>query len=243
MPIKRFYRQQRAHLASAPMALRPAPSRRMRIARAGIALMFIGGLLAAGGWLGWIESKAAHSSGFDAQTERVAELEKQVAAADAARRLAEQRAAVEIATRETLTRELAQSQAAASSRLETLTFLESLLTVNDRARALRFVACELQSLGDGRRFRYRGLLAQGFNSAAEFNGRLVVGVDYLKRGQRGRYVQGEDKPQPVHVKHYERLEGVIELPSDAQPQLLDARILSHDGKQVVAQCQKKVGGV
>lgn len=211
--------------------------------RAGGALIIAAGLVAAGGWFGWLESKASHSSGLNAQSERVVELEKQLASAVTAHRLAEQRTAVEISMRETLAKELIESQAAASSRLETLTFLESLLTVNDRARAVRFVACELQPLGESRKFRYRGLLAQGINSAAEFNGKLVVSVDYMKRGQRNRFALGEDKPQLVHVKHYERLEGVIELPSDAQPQVLDARILSQDGKQVVAQCQKKVGGV
>lgn len=106
---------------------------------------------------------------------------------------------------------------------------------------MRFFACELQPQGEPRKFRYRGLLAQGTNSAPEFNGRLVVSIDYLKRGQRGRYTLGEDKQVLVHVKHYERLDGVVELPADAHPQTLEARILTQDGKQVIAQCQKKIG--
>jgi hypothetical protein len=53
MPIKRFYRLQRAHLASAPIALRPAPSRKTLLLRGGLVLLLVLGLVAVGGWWGF----------------------------------------------------------------------------------------------------------------------------------------------------------------------------------------------
>ncbi len=242
MPIKRFYRLQRARLAAAPIMLQPAPGRRLRALRVLLLLLMAAVLVLAGGWLGWHESTLVHRADSSGLFARVALLDKMLASEVAARRWTEQQFTVERATREALVKELALAQGEAASRQEALIFLESLLTSQDRSRAVRLVACELQLL-DARRYRYRALLAQGASSDAEFNGRLSVGVDYLRRGQRGSVVLGDEKPLLVRIRHYERVEGELTLPAEAVAQALDVRILSSDGRQVIAQCHKKTGGV
>lgn len=242
MLIKHFYRLQRARLAAAPLTLRPVLGWKSKVLGVVSLLVLALLLLVVGGWLGWREADDAHRLGLSGQAERIVQLDKALASEVAARRMAEQQLAVERATRETLARDLASTQSEAAARQEALVFLDSLLTANDRTRAVRFVACELQAM-DNHKFRYRALLAQGINSAADFNGRLLVTVDYQQRGQRARHVLGQDKPLEVRVRHYERMEGELSLPAEAAPQALDIRVLSPDGRQVVAQCQKKTGGV
>ncbi len=242
MPInKRFSRLQRVRLAAVPIDLQPVPYLRRRALRIFLWLLAAAALILVGGWMGWHESARVHRADASGLFARVALQDKMLASEVAARRWGEQQLTMERATRELLVKELAQAQAEAASRQESLIFLESLLTSSDRSRAVRLVACELQPL-EGRQYRYRALLAQGANSDAEFVGRLFVGVDYLRRGQRGRLVLGGEKPLPVRVRHYERVEGELTLPAEAVAQALDVRILSPDGRQVIAQCHKKMGG-
>lgn len=242
MPLKRFYRLQRMRLSAAPMALRPVLGWRAKILRASGLLLLAVLLGVLGAWLGWREAVAVHQAGFSGQSDRIEKLDRALASEVDARRLLDQQLTMERATREMLAKELALAQAQAATRQEALTFLDALLTSNDRSRAVRLVACELQPV-EARQYRYRALLAQGFNGAAEFSGRVLVNVDYQRRGQRGRLTLGQDKPIPVLVKHYDRAEGELTLPSDAIPLSVDIRVLSLDGRQVVAQCQKKIGGV
>lgn len=242
MLIKRYYRQQRARLSVAPLALRPEVSRKRRLLRGGLLFFLAAVLLGGGGWMGWNHGGEVLQRSLDRQSRRIVQLEDQVASEMAARRLAEQQLTVERATRETLARELTRSQAQAVAQKEALAFFDSLLTANDRSRQIRVVACELQALG-GQKFRYRALFAQGADNAAEFTGQLVVGVDYLQRGQRGRFVVGEDKPQSLRVRHYERTEGELTLPANAVPQALDIRVLAPEGRRVVAQCHRKTGEI
>lgn len=240
MPLKRFYRQQRIRLAAAPIRMQPTPGRRLRALRTALKLLVAAVLIGVGGWAGWRESALAHRADSSELSARVALLDRTLASEVAARRGLEQQLVVEQSTRATLAEQLAQSQADAASHQESLVFLESLLTSNDRSRAVRLVACEMQVL-EARRYRYRALLAQGFNSDAQFNGRLQVSVDYLRRGQRGSVVLGGEKPLPVQIKHYERVEGELGLPAEAIPHMLEVRLLSADGRQVIAQCRKKMG--
>lgn len=241
MPIKRFYRLQRARLSAAPIMLRPTPSKRVRILRFLLLLLLLSAATALGGWFGWSESERRLKETFMGQFERVVELESALASEVAMRQLIQQQLVIEKTTRSMLERELGLAQAEAASRQESLTFLDSLLTSNDRTRAIRLVACELQGL-DARRYRYRALLAQGANRDEEYRGRLIASVDFMQKGRRGRVASGEDKPLVVKVKHYERVEGEVILPADAYPQALDVRIVSMDGRMLAAQCHKKLEG-
>ena len=219
--------------------LRPTPSRRLRVLRFLLLLLLLSAATALGGWLGWHGSERQLKKTFAGQSERVVTLEAMLASEVAKRQLVQQQLIVEQSTRTMLASELAQVQAETASRQESLLFLDSLLTSNDRIRAVRLVACELQGL-EARRYRYRALLAQGINRDEEYRGRLIVGVDFVLKGKRGRVAVGEDKPLTVQVKHYERVEGEVSLPADARPQALDVRIVSMDGRTLVAQCHKKL---
>lgn len=197
-------------------------------------------LLVVAGGLGWFVARMQFQRDLAGQSGRIEQLEAAVAAEVIAHRLTQQQLVVEKSTREALASELAQVQAEALSGQESLAFLDSLLTSNDRRQAVRLLACELQPQEPGR-FRYRALVAQGFNSDAEFLGRLVVAVEYVRRGQRGRVVLGEGSALPVRVRHYERTEGSISLPVDAVAQQLDIRVLAETGNRMMAQCRRKIG--
>lgn len=224
------------------MELRPQVSVRQKIFYVVAGVISGASLLAVGFWLGQRQADALHQANYSGQTGRITSLTQSLASEVVARRLAEQKLIVEQSTREALTRELARSQAESASRQESLALLDSFLTTNDRSRAARLISCDLQ-VQEGHKYRYRALLAQGINSATEFSGRLLVSVDYLRKGQHGRLVLGEEKPLPVKIKQYERMEGGIELPSEAIPQLISVQVLSADGHEVITQCQKKSGGV
>lgn len=243
MLLKRFHRLQRARLTAAPLALRPQWGWRSKLLAAVITLLLVVALLGFGFWLGWRDASITHRLGVDSRIARIEQLEKAVASAVAAQRLAEQNLAVEQSTRTTLARQLVQAQADLTSRQESLVFLDSLLTANDRSRSLRFVACELQASDKAHEFRYRALLAQGATNSVELTGRLEISVDYIRKQKRTRMTLGTDKPIAVKIRHYERADGALTLPADAIPQALEMRVLSSDGRQVIAQCQKKMGGV
>ena len=106
MLIKRYYRQQRARLSVAPLALRPEVSRKRRLLRGGLLFFLAAVLLGGGGWMGWNHGGEVLQRSLDRQSRRIVQLEDQVASEMAARRLAEQQLTVERATRETLAREL-----------------------------------------------------------------------------------------------------------------------------------------
>ena len=97
-------------------------------------------------------------------------------------------------------------------------------------------------LGEGC-YRYRLLLAQGQNHAADFSGRVVVVVNYQHEKKSARMSAGESSPLRVKFRHYQRLEGDMRLPDGALPQQLEARVWIEGGSQVVASCQKRIGGV
>lgn len=219
--------------------LRPTPSKRLKIFRALLGLALLSAAVLLGGWLGWYEAERRLKEAFAGQYERMTALETSLASEVAARQVVQQQLIVEQSTRSMLGSELAQAQAEIASQQEALLFFDSLLTSNDRARAVRLVACELQAV-DARRYRYRALLAQGLNRDEEYQGRLIVAVDYTLKGKRGRVSVGEEKPVTVQIKHYERIDGVITMPADAQPQALDVRIVSANGQTLAAQCRKKL---
>lgn len=241
-PLKRLYRLQRKRLAAAPLILRPQLGWRYRVARAFLFIVLAGALLAAGVYVGWLEAKKYERAKIAKEMAYAKESTSLLEQERAARRSVEQELTMERATREALSIDLAKAQAELASRQKALTFLDSLLTANDRSREVRFVGCELRAI-EKNRYRYSALLAQGLNRAAAFEGRLLVNVGYSHSGQQGRVSLGKDKNIPLSFMHYERAEGEFVIPTDASPTSLEIRVLSSDGRRVITQCQKKLGAV
>ncbi|UXY16874.1 hypothetical protein N8I74_07620 [Chitiniphilus purpureus] len=240
MPLRKLGRLRRARLSAAPMVLQPALGWRGRLWRWCCMLSVaagIGGGAAYWGYLRGLESAAADLSSrvTDAQTNR--------SALDASRiredTLHQQLRMAESA-RSALAQALAQAQQEAAQAREALAFFDSLLTSNDRASPARFAACEFEPR-TGVRWRYRVLLVQGVDRTAELQGELLISV-LLKDGA-AQQQRMQASRQPVRMRHYQRIEGEITLPPGARPMQLEARFLAAGDARVVAQCQKKTGGV
>ena len=241
-PLKRIYRLRRTRLTGTPLILRPQLGWRFRVARVVLLLVLAFALVGVGAYFGWHEARMYERAKMTSQLERAVESESLLEQERSARRSAEQQLTMERATRETLAKDLSKVQAELASRQRALVFLDSLLTANDRSREVRFVACELRNI-EKNRYRYSALVAQGLNRAAEFSGRLLLNVDYAHGAQRGRLTLGKDTAIPLVFKHYERAEGEVVIPLEHVPTSMEIRVLSSDGRKVVAQCQKKLGAV
>jgi hypothetical protein len=237
MPLKRFYRLQRARLTAAPLSLQPVIGWRSRLLRIVLLLCMAVSLLAIGAYLGYQYAFDRNAVSTAEKMQRLASQSEQLGSGQAKLQLLEQQIKIGQGERDGLVRALSAAQSELAAKQETLSFFESLLQSNDRSRAVSFSACELQSIGGGR-WRYRLLLVQGMDRSTEFAGRLQASVQYQEHGKRQNM---QIEPLVVKFSHYLRQEGELTLPLGVQPQLFEARIFTENNKQAVASCQKKGG--
>lgn len=239
--LKKIERWRRRRLASVPVSMRPERGVWGWLLHWVLILGCLFGVLGLGAWSGYWWSLRENGDVATRQARDLKRLRDELLQQKDQLTLQGQQLIVEKTTREALSRELRDAQAEVQVRQQALDFYDHLLVSNDRGRPVRFAACEWRALGEGR-FRYRLLLAQGQNHAADFSGRVVVMVSYLHEKKSGRVAVGEDRPMSVKFRHYQRLEGDLSLPSGALPQQLEARVLG-EGGQLAAACQKRIGGV
>jgi hypothetical protein len=237
VPLKRFYRLQRARLTAAPLSLQPVIGWRSRLLRIVFLLGMAAALLGLGAYLGYQQAVSRNAENVAEKMQRLARQTAELGAEQAKLQLLEQQIKIGQGERDGLAQALSAAQSELAVKQETLSFFESLLQSNDRSRAVSFSACELQSMGGGR-WRYRLLLVQGMDRSTEFAGRLQASVQYQEHGKRQNL---QIEPLVVKFSHYLRQEGELTLPSGAQPQLFEARIFTENNKQAVASCQKKGG--
>jgi hypothetical protein len=237
VPIKRFYRLQRARLTAAPLSLQPVIGWRSRLFRILMLFTLAAGILALGAYLGYQYAFNRQALVAAEKTQRLASQSDQLSAALAKQQLLEQQIKIGQGERAGLLQALTAAQGELASKQEALAFFESLLQSNDRSRAVSFSACELQALGAGR-WHYRLLLVQGTDRSTEFAGRIQASLQYLEQGKRQ-----SQQIEPISVKfsHYLRQEGEITLPVTAVPQLFEARVFADNSKQAISNCQKKGG--
>lgn len=196
-------------------------------------------MLAAGYWLGQrqlLTLQAQVQSEHHSSTQKT---QAQIASLAAQSALLAQQVTILSSERDALVRQQNQAQQDLSAMRETVSFFESLLQSNDRARIANFVACDLQAIEPGK-YRYRLLLVQGTNRTDELLGRLQVNLQYLDAGKKGRISQGLDPLIPVKAKHYAKLEGELAPPAGASNLLMDVQFFGEEGNQVQASCQKKI---
>jgi len=240
--LKKISRWRRRRLVSRPLSMRPDRGALGVALNWALLLLLVLGCLALGRWAGYWWSTRERGEDFIRQSRELARLQAELSRQQEALRLKDQQLLVEQTTRTALSRELRDAQSEVQVRQQALDFYDHLLVSNDRGRPARFAACEWRALGDGR-YRYRLLLAQGQSHAADFSGRVAVMVNYQHEKKSGRVSAGEDSPLPVKFRHYQRLEGEMRLPDGAQAQQLEARVFMDGGKQPVASCQKRIGGI
>lgn len=240
--LKKIARWRRRRLVSRPLSMRPDRGLWGALFSAGLLLAMILGALVLGGWGGYWWSMHERGDDFVEQAQELERLRGELLQHKEQLKLKDQQLLVEKTTLASLSRELRDAQAEVQVRQQALDFYDHLLVSNDRARPARFAACEWRALGEGR-YRYRLLLAQGQNHAADFSGRVVVVVNYQHEKKSARMSAGESSPLRVKFRHYQRLEGDMRLPDGALPQQLEARVWIEGGSQVVASCQKRIGGV
>ncbi|MGL4995419.1 MAG: hypothetical protein ACRC6G_04530, partial [Deefgea sp.] len=169
MPIKRFYRLQRARLTGMPMALKPQLGFKAKLLRYAI---FVGVLLAvayAGMHYGQYQQELILAKNAKVNQSQMQSGQSRLAALEQEKALIAQQLTVIGAERDALKRDLSTLQQDAAVTRETLSFFESLLQSNDRSRLASFVACDLQALAPDR-IGYRLLLVQGTDKTTELSG-------------------------------------------------------------------------
>jgi septal ring factor EnvC (AmiA/AmiB activator) len=240
MPIKRFYRSQRARLTARPLAVRPALGVKAKLVRG---ILIVGVLLAtayAGMYYGqYLQEQQGQQSNAQQQNQ-LQGVSQKLAAIEQEKTMLAQQLTITSAERDALKRDLNDLQQESTTTREALSFFESLLQSNDRSRAAQFVACELQA-DTPERWRYRLLLVQGTDKTTELAGRLMLNLQYSDAGKKQRLAHGSENDAVMKVKHYQRLEGELTLPATASgPMLLDVRFVEAAGGKVLATCQKKI---
>ena len=128
----------------------------------------------------------------------------------------------ERAAKESLAAQVRQLEAANRTLREDLGFFETLIpAAAGEGLAIRSLQAEV--LG-GMQLRWQVLVIQAARDAPEFNGTLEL----VLAGTQDGNPWGQGKPghtQPLQVRQYRRLEGVIDLPPNAVIKTVTARVL------------------
>jgi hypothetical protein len=140
---------------------------------------------------------------------------------------AESLLATERAAKESLMAQVRQLEADNRTLREDLGFFEKLIPAA-KTDGLAIRALQAEVLG-GMQLRWQVLVIQAARNAPEFNGRLelvLAGTQDGKPWTQTLPPQG----QPLQVKQYRRMEGVLDLPPHAVVKTVTARVL--DGATV-----------
>ncbi|TJZ73341.1 DUF6776 family protein [Chitiniphilus eburneus] len=240
MPLARFYRLRRARLAAAPMVLQPALGWKGRAGRWLCLLLVVALFGVAAAYWGYQYGRRDATGGVVQLEGDIARTKAALAASRERESMLHQQLRVAESARGALEETLTDAQAETAQAREALAFFDSLLTSNDRARPVRFAACEFDFTGP-QRWRYRILLVQGVDRTADLEGNLEISVQLKGAVHQPQRI---DAPrQAISVRHYRRIEGEVALPAGAQPTQMEARLLVAGEAKPIAQCQKKTGGV
>ncbi|GLR11303.1 hypothetical protein GCM10007907_00930 [Chitinimonas prasina] len=134
----------------------------------------------------------------------------------------EQQLRLEMATRETLSRQLGQLQNDNSGLREQIAFYESLLTKTDRAPALAIDQLRVEALTPGQ-YRLRAILVQGQSSQEPFKGEVDFQLVVERAGRRVTMTWPERRI-PLNVSRYTRLEKETDLGVDAKLKQVEMRV-------------------
>ncbi|SFZ78043.1 DUF6776 family protein [Chitinimonas taiwanensis] len=139
-------------------------------------------------------------------------LEKALSEARQKQAETEQQLRLELATRQTMTRQLQQLQADNGSLRERIGFYESLLTKTDRAPALAIEVFRVEPLTPGH-YRLSAILLQGQSSQEAFKGEMQFRLTIERQGKR-EIIAWPQTRIPLSVSRFLRLERETDLPAD-----------------------------
>lgn len=134
----------------------------------------------------------------------------------------EQQLRVELATRDTLSRQLQQYQTDNGALREQLAFYESLLTKTDRAPGLAIDSFRAEPLSPGH-YRLKIVLVQGQSSQEAFKGELDFKLTY-ERGGRQESLVWPTKRLGIKVARFSLTESDASLPVDAKLRRVEVRV-------------------
>jgi len=128
----------------------------------------------------------------------------------------------ERAAKESLVAQVRQLEADNRSLREDLGFFEKLIpAAKTEGLAIRSLQAEVLA---GLQLRWQVLVIQAARNAPEFNGRLELVLAGTQDGQPWTQTQ-PPQGQPLQVKQYRRMEGVLDLPPNAVVKTVTARVL------------------
>lgn len=128
----------------------------------------------------------------------------------------------ERAAKENLMAQVRQLEADNRTLREDLGFFEKLIP-GTKTDGLAIRSLQAEVLG-GMQLRWQALVIQATRNAPEFNGRLELVLSGTQDGKPWTQTQPA-QGQPVQVKQYRRIEGVLDLPPNAVVKTVTARVL------------------
>lgn len=229
MPQMRSYWRRHERLSLPKMTIRPQWPWPVRL---GLALLVLLICLVAVWWaygLGRGGSGRQHAAQLEQRLQQMTQ-EREKLQTDA--NAAESKLNIEQAAQQQLMKQVKTLEAENSRLKEDLAFFESLMPVDASARGgIAIRRMTLDSVA-GNQVRYRVLVMQGGKRDVEFTGNLQLVVIGLQAGKSITLQFPDAKAQnasvdqyKVNFKHYQRLEGVLQLPDGVQAKSLQARVL------------------
>jgi len=134
----------------------------------------------------------------------------------------EQQLRLELATRDTLSRQLQQYQTDNSALREQLAFYESLLTKTDRAPGLAIDSFRAEPFSPGR-YRLKIVLVQGQSSQEAFKGELEFKLTFERSGKQESLIW-PSKRLGIKVSRFSLTESDAALPIDAKLRRVEVRV-------------------
>jgi hypothetical protein len=144
---------------------------------------------------------------------------------------AESLLAAERAAQNALAAQVRQLEAERQALRADLGFFERLLPAAGDGLQVRGLRAEAQGAGQ---LRWQMLLTQNTRAAAEFTGRVELVLSGQLDGRPWTW-SPPDGPQPLRLRQYLRLEGIIDHPPGAVIKMMQARVADERGATVATQ--------
>lgn len=156
--------------------------------------------------------------------ERVRQLERDNQAQLEKLQITDSLQASERAAVEQLAQQVHELEAKNGSLRDDLAFYERLIPASSSGKALSIRSLHAELLGGGTQLRWQVLAIQPMRNAPEFKGRLELVLSGSLAGQPWS-TQPPAVDQPLQLQQYRRMQGIVDLPAQAQVKAVTVRLL------------------